>query len=231
MVNVRVEQRALKAQLDDAVATLGISIRDHFAPELAAELGRTRYKEVRPAQGHFAEYDFASHADCLIGDNERTRSHRDLFRRIAAQRWTDYGDALLAAKRARNTIIHPGRLFDRRSAAQLIEPLAAVSTALKLSSGPQLAEQVEAIRSGHFASTSRPTEEDVTRAQVLAVELDREKEAKAATAEAARPADERANQHAAARRRRSTALRRLRQSTSTPEWWCRRRRSTHRRRR
>ena len=210
----RDEARKLKAHLDDAVATLGVAMRERFAPGLAAELGRTWFKRVRPAQGNFAEYDFASYADCLLGDKERTRDHRELFRRIANRPWAAYGHALETAKRARNTISHPDRPFTQLSAAQLLDDLAGIAVALDLSPAHQLVDRAHAIRVGDLAKLGPHLEDGEARLADLEAAIERQNEEKAALAERARNAEERRAKSSEAltleieRRQRESELRR-----------------------
>ena len=186
------EARVLKAHLDDAVAALGLAMHERFAPGLSAELGRTWFKRVRPSQGAFAEFDFSSYADCLLGDNERTREHRDLFRRVAGKPWSEYGTTLESAKRARNAISHPNRRFTRGWAAQLLDDLAAFAHALDLGPAPDLVQRAQAARTGDLVDRGIPHLEGRRAAVVdLATEIERFEEQKAALAEELRAAEAR----------------------------------------
>src|SRR3954454_17716381 len=183
------EARETKLHLDDAVTLLGASMWERFNPGLAAELGPTWYKCARPAQGAFARYDFASYADCLLGNTERTRAHRALFRKVAGCPWPTYGPALEAAKRARNVIIHPDRTFDRRTAAPLLDDLARIALVLELNVAQELVERAQAVRSGDYSKGLNSREAATAQVDKLAAQLERAQEETASLAERLREAD------------------------------------------
>jgi hypothetical protein len=192
------EARELSGHLDAAMFALSASMRERFAPILTDSLGRTWCKRVSAANGAFAEYDFASYADCLLGSTERTRPHRDIFRSAAGKPWAAYGHLLETAKRARNAVAHPSRPFDRRSTARLLDDFATLAEALELSTAAELRASATAVRAGDYSRAAREATTDPTEVLRLSAELEQAREEKAALAEEVRAASERVAQQDAA---------------------------------
>lgn len=182
--------RRLKAALDDAVWTLGIAMRERFEPSIAAQLGKTWFKVVQPSQGSFARDDFASYADCLLGANERTAVHRQLFRDVAGQPWSTYGTALKRAKKARNAIAHADTRPTRRSASELVGELVTVAECLSLNCVEALVAVDIAIQAGEVEANPVAQTVDESELEVLRAKLSDLETVQASIGDRAREADE-----------------------------------------